>query len=63
MTEVLEPPPAPPLEEDDEAGVLRPFVLRFEPVVYMDEEQFFQFCGLNSELRIERNADGEIILM
>ncbi len=28
-----------------------------------DEEEFFRFCQANSELRIERSADGEIIVM
>ena len=28
-----------------------------------NEEEFFQFCQANSELRIERTADGEIIVM
>jgi len=27
------------------------------------EEEFFQFCQANSELRVERSADGEIIVM
>lgn len=32
-------------------------------IVAGDEEEFFQFCQVNSELRIERSADGEIIVM
>jgi Uma2 family endonuclease len=63
MVELLEPPTAPPLEEDEEAGALMPLVLRLAPVIQMDEEQFFQFCGLNRDLDIERNANGEIVLM
>jgi len=41
-------------------------VLESEPLVVqneMDDEQFFRFCQLNRDLRIERNARGELILM
>ena len=38
--------------------------LRLPPgIVDGNEEEFFQFCQANSELRIERSADGEIIVM
>ena len=40
-------------------------VLESEPLVVqneMDDEQFFRFCQLNRDLRIERNARGELIL-
>jgi len=40
-----------------------PFVIKFKPLTYMDDEQFAKFCALNDDLRIERNAKGEIILM
>src|SRR5882762_3738609 len=29
----------------------------------MDEEEYFEFCAQNPGLRIERNANGEIIIM
>src|SRR5207237_7131858 len=29
----------------------------------MDDSEFFEFCGKNPELRIERDASGEIIIM
>lgn len=35
-------------------------VLRLRPAIELDEEQFFQFCGLNDELRIERTAEGDL---
>ena len=38
-------------------------VLRLPPAVDLTREQFFQFCQLNSEVRIERTADGEITVM
>ncbi len=37
--------------------------LRLRPVVEMDEEQFFRFCRLNDELRIERTAEGDVQIM
>ena len=40
-----------------------PFVIQFKPLTYMDDEQFADFCALNDDLRIERTAKGEIILM
>ncbi len=38
-------------------------VLRLCPAVEMDDEQFFAFCRQNSELRIERSAEGDLIVM
>ena len=33
------------------------------PVIDMSREQFFQFCQLNRDVRIERNAEGSITVM
>ncbi len=38
-------------------------VLQFQPVIQLTEEQFFQFCQLNRELRIEQTAQGEVEIM
>lgn len=40
-----------------------PIVERLEPVIKLTEAQFFEFCQINRELRIERTASGEIIIM
>ena len=45
------PPPIPPLR------------LRLEPIVRLSDDQLFELCGDNSELRIERTAEGELIVM
>lgn len=37
--------------------------LQMLPAIDMSREQFFQFCQLNSDLRIERNAEGSITVM
>ena len=46
----------------NEYGLSR-FVLQFRPFVQMNDEQFFDFCQANRDVRIERNKDGEIIIM
>jgi Uma2 family endonuclease len=38
-------------------------VLRLAPVVRLDDEQLYDFCQLNRDLRIERDADGVLVLM
>ncbi len=38
-------------------------VLRIPPKLQMTDDQFFEFCQINSELRIERNKSGELLIM
>lgn len=40
-----------------------PLVLRLRPTVELSEDQFFDLCQINRELRIERNAEGELLIM
>ena len=40
-----------------------PVVLHTRPALDMDDEQFFEFCQLNREWRIERTAEGDLELM
>ena len=37
--------------------------LDLNPIIKLTEEQFFQLCQENSELKLERNAKGELIVM
>jgi hypothetical protein len=37
-----------------------PMVLRTRPALEMDDKQLFEFCRINREWRIERNAEGEL---
>ncbi len=37
--------------------------LKLRPVVRLSEDEFFAFCQLNRDLRIERNAEGGITIM
>ena len=41
----------------------QPVLIHTRPAIEMDDEQFFQFCQLNRDLRIERSAEGDIIIM
>lgn len=41
-----------------------PLVVRFGPLLkQMSEDEFFDFCQLNRDLRIERTSEGDIIIM
>ncbi|HBE18063.1 MAG TPA: hypothetical protein DEG17_12105 [Cyanobacteria bacterium UBA11149] len=40
-----------------------PLVLRLEPIINLTDEQFFEFCQINRDLRIERTATGELLIM
>src|SRR2546423_15471504 len=40
-----------------------PVVLHAGPEVGMDNEKFFQLCQSNPDLRLERSAEGDIIIM
>jgi Uma2 family endonuclease len=40
-----------------------PMVLQLQPAIVLTEDQFYEFCQLNSDFRIERNAAGELVIM
>lgn len=40
-----------------------PVVLQLQPAIALTEDQFYEFCQLNSDFRIERNAAGELVIM
>jgi Uma2 family endonuclease len=40
-----------------------PLVVHFRPVIELTEDQFFEFCQINQELRIERTAEGDLVIM
>ncbi len=40
-----------------------PIVMKLEPIIQMTDEEFYEFCQLNPELRLERTAKGEVIIM
>lgn len=40
-----------------------PLVVRLRPVIDMTDDELLKFCSLNRDLRIERSADGDLIIM
>jgi Uma2 family endonuclease len=40
-----------------------PLVLRLAPVIEMTDQQFFELCQLNRDLRIERTSQGDLVIM
>lgn len=38
-------------------------VVQLQPAIAMTDNQFFEFCQLNRDLRIERSAQGDLIIM
>ena len=49
--------------EAEAAGYALPLVVQLAPVIELSKDQFFEFCQLNRDLRIERNAKGELLIM
>ena len=45
------------------ATEILPLVVQLIPVVEMTDNQFFEFCSINRDLRIERTAEGKLIIM
>ena len=42
---------------------LQPMVIHLRPVVHMTDDEFFDFCRVNRDWRIERNAEGDVLIM
>jgi Uma2 family endonuclease len=40
-----------------------PLVLQIPSSIQLTDEQFFEFCQANRDLRIERNQFGELVIM
>lgn len=38
-------------------------VLHLVPVIKLSDQQFFEFCQLNRDLRIERTSQGDLVIM
>jgi Uma2 family endonuclease len=37
--------------------------IKLEPAIALSEDQFYDLCGQNPDLKFERNPDGELIIM
>jgi len=42
---------------------LAPVTVQLEPVVHLSLDEFYQFCQINRDLRIERTSAGELAIM
>ncbi|NET60680.1 MAG: Uma2 family endonuclease [Symploca sp. SIO2E6] len=40
-----------------------PVVLHLHPIINLTNEEFFEFCQINRDLRIERTTTGELLIM
>lgn len=40
-----------------------PIELKFHPIISINDDQLFELCQLNRDCRIERKANGEIVIM
>jgi Uma2 family endonuclease len=48
----------------DTAGIAEPIVLHMGPTLSrLSDDEFYEFCQLNRDLRIERTSDGDLIIM
>lgn len=42
---------------------MEPVVLKFTPNTQFTDDELFEFCAANKDLRIERNHKGQIVIM
>jgi Uma2 family endonuclease len=42
---------------------ISPLVLRLAPVIDMSDEQFFELCQLNRDIRLERTSQGDLVIL
>lgn len=40
-----------------------PMVVQLQPAIALTDEQFFEFCQMNRDFRMERNAQGDLVIM
>ena len=42
---------------------IEPIRVHLRPILDMNDDEFFEFCQLNRELRLERTAEGDLVIM
>ncbi len=62
MSAALHPIPSEPLHSPIPAESIAVF-LRLPPDLHLTDDQFYELCRLNRELRIERTAQGGLVIM
>ncbi|MEH1783478.1 MAG: Uma2 family endonuclease [Nostoc sp.] len=40
-----------------------PMILQLQPAIALTDDQFYEFCQINRDFRIERNTAGELVIM
>ena len=54
---------ASPIAGHEVSGVTSKLIIRMHPGLEMSDNEFFQLCQLNRDLRFERTSEGDIIVM
>ena len=62
MSAALQPIPSEPLHSPISAEGIA-VLLRLPPDLHLTDDRFYEFCRLNRELRIERTAQGGLVIM
>lgn len=62
MSAALQPNPSQPLHSPTSAESTA-VLLRLPPDLHLSDDQLYEFCRLNRELRIERTAQGGLVIM
>ena len=39
------------------------YTINLDPIMKLTREQFYELCAANPELKLERNANGELVIM
>lgn len=39
------------------------YTINLDPIVKLTREKFYELCAANPELKLERNANGELVIM
>nr|WP_318657958.1 Uma2 family endonuclease [Pseudanabaena sp. ABRG5-3] len=43
--------------------MMNAYTINLDPIVKLTREQFYELCAANPELKLERNANGELVIM
>jgi Uma2 family endonuclease len=54
---------AAPVRSDERSSGRLPLKLELRPVVDLQDDQLYEFCRINRDVKIERNAEGALLIM
>jgi hypothetical protein len=52
---------ATPVRSDERSSGRLPLKLELRPVIDLQDDQFYEFCRIDRDVRIERNVEGELL--